>query len=108
MNNIRFPDETHYDYIGESIYSGRVITIPKKEYDKLNYNNTKIQILITVVIESGTNNLNSTNEVTFSINYSNEPKKINQNEPYDGFIKKGELQYFRFYFDSYTDNIYVG
>ena len=108
VNNIRFPDETHYDYIGESIYSGRVITIPKKEYDKLNYNNTKIQILITVVIESGTNNLNSTNEVTFSINYSNEPKKINQNEPYDGFIKKGELQYFRFYFDSYTDNIYVG
>ena len=108
INNIRFPDETYYDYIGESIYSGKIITIPKEEYDKLNYNNTKLQILITVMIESGTYNNNSTNDVTFSINYSNEPKKINQNDPYDGYIKKGELQYFIFYFDSNTENIYIG
>ena len=108
-NNIHFPDETYYDFKGENIYSGKVITIPKKIYDKLNKNNTKIQILITVQIESASNNLeNSTNEVSFSINYSNEPKKINQNEPYDGYIKKGELQYFLFYFDSTTENIYIG
>ena len=106
--NKRFPDESYYDYIGETIYSGKVITIPKKEYDKLNYNNTKLQILITVCLESGIYNSNSTNEVIFSINYSNEPKKINQNDPYDGYIKKGELQYFSLYFDSNTENIYIG
>ena len=108
INKIRFPDESYYDYIGENIYSGKIITIPKEEYDKLNYNNTKIQILITVMIESSSYNNNSINDVTFSINYSNEPKKINQNDPYDGYIKKGELQYFLFYFDSNTENIYIG
>ena len=104
----RFPDELNYDYIGESIYSGKIIIIPKKVYDRLNYNNTKLQILITVEIEKGSYSTNNTNEVIFSINYSNEPKRINQNDPYDGFIKKGELQYFLLYFDSNTDNIYIG
>ena len=104
----RFPDSLNYDYIGESIYSGKIIIIPKKVYDRLNYNNTKLQILITVEIEKGSYSTNNTNEVIFSINYSNEPKRINQNDPYDGFIKKGELQYFLLYFDSNTDNIYIG
>ena len=67
-----------------------------------------MQILITVEIEKGSYSTNNTNEVIFSINYSNEPKRINQNDPYDGFIKKGELQYFLLYFDSNTDNIYIG
>ena len=104
----RFPDESDFDYIGETIYSGKIVIIPKEEYDKLNINNTKLQILITVEIESGSYNSNSTNDVTFSINYSNEPKRINQNDPYDGYIKKGELQYFLLYFDSNTENIYIG
>ena len=108
VEKINFPDESYYDYIGETIYSGKVVIIPKEIYNKLNYNNTKIQILVTVSIESGSYNSNSTNDVTFSINYSNEPKRINQNDPYDGYIKKGELQYFLFYFDSNTENIYIG
>ena len=29
-NNIHFPDQTYYDFKGENIYSGKVITIPKK------------------------------------------------------------------------------
>ena len=103
----KFPDVNYYDYKGETIYSGKVVIIPKKEYDKINLNNTKLQILITVIIDSDTYS-NSTKDVTFTINYSNEPKKINQNDPYDGYIKKGELQYFYFYFDSNTENIYIG
>ena len=70
--------------------------------------NIKLQILVTVVAETAPTHPNSTSEVSFSINYSNEPKRINQNEPYDGYIKKGELQYFTFYFESNTENIYIG
>ena len=106
IDNIRFPSEGNYDFKGETIYSGRNILIPKEVYDRLNYTNPKLQILVTVIAESGSNT-NITSEITFSINYSNEPKRINQNEPYDGYIKKGELQYFTFYFDSNTENIYI-
>ena len=108
IDNIRFPNEAYYDYIGETIYSGKAIFIPPEVYNRLDSNNIKLQILITVVAETGPQHINSTSEVTFSINYSNEPKRINQNEPYDGYIKKGELQYFSFYFDSNTENIYIG
>ena len=108
VENIRFPNEGNYDYKGETIYSGKNIVIPREVYDRINSQNIKLQILITVTAESAPRRTNSTSEVTFSINYSNEPKRINQNEPYDGYIKKGELQYFTFYFDSNTKNIYIG
>ena len=108
VENIRFPNEGSYDYIGETIYSGKNILIPSEVYERLNSHNTKLQILITVVAETGPIHTNSTSEVIFSINYSNEPKRINQNEPYDGYIRKGELQYYTFYFDSKTENIYIG
>ena len=108
VENIRFPNEGSYDYIGETIYSGKNILIPSEVYERLNSHNTKLQILVTVVAETGPIHTNSTSEITFSINYSNEPKRINQNEPYDGYIRKGELQYFTFYFDSKTENIYIG
>ena len=107
-DNKRFPNEAYYEYIGETIYSGKAIFIPKEVYDRIDSTNFKLQILVTVVAETGAQHMNSTSDVTFSINYSNEPKRINQNEPYDGYIKKGELQYFTLYFDSYTENIYIG
>ena len=47
------------------------------------------------------------NEVEYTISYSNEPKRISQNEPYDGYISQGEFQYFNFYFDKSTQNIYI-
>jgi hypothetical protein len=107
IDNIRFPNEKYYDFKGESIYSGKNIFIPKEVYDRINTDNFKLQILITVIAETGAHSTNSSAEVSFSINYSNEPKKINQNEPYDGYIKKGEFQYFSFYFDINTENIYI-
>ena len=108
VDNIRFPSEANYDFKGETIYSGKNIFIPTEVYDRLGPKNTKLQILVTVVAETAPTHANSTSEVSFSINYSNEPKRINQNEPYDGYIRKGELQYFTFYFDSNTENIYIG
>ena len=115
-NRLRFPDEGYFDYKGQSIYSGKLINIPEKEYEKLdNYQNIKMQLLVTIVAETGsfendeTDNLNSNSqEVGYSISYSNEPKRLNQNVPYDGFLAQGQFEYFTFYFDNSTENIYIG
>ena len=122
-NNIRFPNEGNYDYKGAFIYSGRIISIPEKEFLRLD-EKKKLQLLITVTAEKGTDTYVPSisgaasdgdtrsreikSEVEFSISYSNEPKRINQNEPYDGYISQGEFQYFNLYFDKSTENIYIG
>ena len=115
-SQMRFPDEGYYDYKGQSIYSGKLITIPEKEFKKLK--NGKLQMLVTISAEFGSyqNNPNSQdssaninkNLIKFSISYSNEPKRLNQNIPYDGFIAQGDVQYFNLYFDNSTENIYIG
>ena len=119
-NDIRFPSEGNYDYKANLVYSGRIIRIPEKEFNKLNSQNIKLQLLITITGDSGSETIlsssdskeNEKNEiiniVEYSISYSNEPKRINQNEPYDGFISQGEFQYFNLYFDKSTKNIYIG
>jgi hypothetical protein len=121
-SKIRYPNEGNYDYKGNIIYSGRVIQIPEKEFQRLNSKNGKLQLLITVTAEKGTESYTMSGvasedgthskeiitEVEFSISYSNEPKRINQNEPYDGYISQGEFQYFNLYFDKSTQNIYIG
>ena len=111
INQMRFPDEGYYDYKGKSIYSGRLITIPQEEFKKLK--NGKLQILVTITAEIGSYQASETNNVNkghikYSISYSNEPKRLNQNAPYDGYITQGEIQYFNFYFDNSTENIYIG
>ena len=113
-NQIRFPDEGYYDYKGISIYSGKIVNIPEKEFSKLK--NGKLQILITITSEivshqyQSTRNDNDNNKkrIKYHISYSNEPKRLNQNIPYDGFISQGEIQYFNLYFDQSTENIYIG
>ena len=119
-SNIRFPDEGNYDYKGNLVYSGRIIRIPEEEFEKLDSQNIKLQLLITITAESGSETVVSSfdennkekqeviNEVEYTISYSNEPKRINQNEPYDGYITQGEFQYFNLYFDKNTKNIYIG
>ena len=116
-NNIRFPNEGNFDYKGKFIYSGRIIEIPEKEFQRLDSKTNKLQLLITITADTGTETIVSSDEnlikeikseVEFSISYSNEPKRINQNEPYDGYISQGEFQYFNLYFDKSTQNIYIG
>ena len=119
-NRLRFPDEGNNDYKGVSIYSGRMINIPEKEFDKLgSQGNYKLQLLITITADTGsfennednppdnTNN-NQNIEAEYSIYYSSEPKRLNQNVPFNGFISQGEFQYFNLYFDKNTENIYIG
>ena len=119
-NRLRFPDEGNNDYKGTPIYSGRVINIPEKEFDKLGtQGNYKLQLLLTITADTGSfenNDYNSSdntknnqnNEAQYSIYYSNEPKRLNQNVPFDGYISQGEFQYFNLYFDKSTENIYIG
>ncbi len=97
------------------VYSGKIVKIPEEVYERINSENPYIQILIT--IEGGVGSefeepqgdtLLKKEEIFYSISYSNEPKMISQNEPYDGYITKGEFQYYSFYFDENVKNIYFG
>ena len=115
QNRLRFPNEGYYDYKGKSIYSGRIIQIPEKEYEKLDkYENVKLQLLITIDALEGSyeydeqNNAKKKEEIQYSISYSNEPKRLNQNIPFDGYLSQGQFEYFYFYFDENTENIYIG
>ena len=116
-SNIGLPYEGNYNYKGSLIYSGRVIQIPEKEFQNLNSRRNKLQFLITISADTRSESISSSEnkenkeikkEIEYSISYSNEPKRINQNEPYDGYISQGEFQYYNLYFDKSTQNIYIG
>ena len=103
-NELEFPDEKKYDYKGKSSYKGKIVKIPAKVFDKINKKSLKLKILISVI----PNFYRFANEIIeYSISYSSEPKKINQNFPYQSFINAGEFQYFTFYFGKNTENIYI-
>ena len=114
--NIRFPDIAEHDFMGDMVYSGKVVKIPDSYYERLNSETLSLQILVTV--EGGVGSYNHWDDfgennpnkelIYYSISYSNDPKTINQNVPYDGYISAGEMQYFSFYFDENAKNIYFG
>ena len=111
--NIRFPSLGEHDYMGELVFSGKIVKIPDEEYERLNSETLSLQILVTVEANEGSETLydddfKKKEEIKYSISYSNEPKMIGQNQPYDGYLTKGELQYFSFYFDENVNNIYFG
>ena len=112
-DNIKYPTETNYQFKGEDNYMGKLITIPASYFAKLNTENIKIQLLITVKGTEGNYDYenedeeNYDDECTFIISYSSEAKRINQNVPYYSSIQAGESQYFTFYFDSDVSNIYI-
>ena len=101
-NNITFPTPNKFDYIGGDSYMGKIVSIPPKVFDRINTNSLKLQILISVVPFSSENS-----NVEYSITYGSEPKRINQNVPYQSFLKAGEMHYFNFYFDESTENIFI-
>jgi hypothetical protein len=45
--------------------------------------------------------------VKFTISYSSEPKRINQNVPYTSHISAGEYHFYTLYFNQNTKNIYI-
>lgn len=108
VENIRFPTLGDCDYEGESIFSGKIVEIPEEIFNRLNSVNIKLQILVTIEAESADGDIKSGSEMSYTISYSDEPKSISQNVPYEGYIQKGESQYFKFYFDESVENIYIG
>ena len=103
--NMTYPDEKNYDFKGQNAYMGQVVILPSKIFDRIDSLSLKIQILITVV-GSNFRSMNSKN-IKFSISYSSEPKRINQNTPYTNYISAGEYQFYTLYFNKNTKNIYI-
>ena len=105
IKQLVFPNSTHFDYLGNSVYMGKMLRIPGEKFDKIGKTITKIKILITVMVKSYIPN--DQKEVEYSISFSDEAKRINQNIPYLNTIISGEFQYFTFYFDKNTKNILI-
>ena len=103
--NITYPNEKNYDYKGQNAYMGQVVMLPSKVFDRIDSLSLKLQILITVV-GSSYHSMNS-KSVKFTISYSSEPKRINQNTPYTNYISAGEYQFYTLYFNKRTKNIYI-
>ena len=105
--SLHYPNETNYDYKGQDSYIGKLLNIPEKEFQKIDSNKLKLIILVTVVGKLYTYSDDENTEIEYTISYSSDIKRINQNTPYYNYIKKGELQHFKFYFDGNTKNIYI-
>ena len=103
--NMTFPDENNYDFKGNNAYMGQSVILPSKVFDRIDSYSLKIQILITVV-GSSFYSLEGKN-VKFTISYSSEPKRLNQNRPYTSFISAGEYHFYTLYFNEKTRNIYI-
>ena len=104
-NKLLFPNSTYYDYQGNSVYMGKMLQIPGKIFDEIGKTVTRIKILITVLVKSYIKN--DQKEVEYTISFSDEAKRINQNIPYHNSIMAGEFQYYAFYFDKNTENILI-
>ena len=105
LNNLVFPNSTYFDYKGNTVYMGKMIQIPGKIFDNIGKKVIKIKILITIIVKSYL--INDKKEVEYSISFSDEAKRINQNIPYINTITSGEFQFYTFYFDKNTQNILI-
>ena len=103
--NMTFPNEKNYDYRGRNAYMGQVVMLDSKIFDKIDSTSLKLQILISV---TGTSYYAMhSKSVKFTISYSSEPKRLNQNRPFTNFITAGEYQFYTLYFNEKTRNIYI-
>lgn len=105
--NLIYPNRTFYDYKGKNNNIGKEVKIPSSVFDRTKSHTLKIQILITIEAENFFYTPHNKNLMKYSIYFSSEIKRINQNIPYTFFIQQGEYHYYTFYFDSSTENIYI-
>ena len=103
LKELIFPNSTYFDYQGGSVYMGKMIQIPGDIFDKIGKTITRIKILITIIV----NSYDEEKEVEFTLSFSDEAQRINQNIPYHNSIISGEYQYYTFYFDKNTENILI-
>ena len=45
--------------------------------------------------------------IEYSITYTSDKLRLNQNYPYESYINSGEYRYFDLYFDKNVKNIYI-
>ena len=106
--DIIYPNSTYYDYKGKMNMMGKEIKIPEKVFDRTKTKSLKVQIFITIEASNMVRTMNfKKNTLKYSIYFSSESKRINQNIPYTFYIQQGEYHYYMFYFDSSTENIYI-
>ena len=105
LNKLIFPNSTYYDYKGNTVYMGKMLQIPGNIFDNIGKKIIKIKILITIIVRSYLRN--DQKDVEYSISFSDDAKRINQNIPYINTIASGEFQFFTFYFDKNTQNILI-
>ena len=90
--NITFPGPKNYDFIGRNAYMGQVVTLPSKIFDRIDSYSLKLQILISIIGSSYYSQ--SEKNIKYTISYSSEPKRLNQNRPYTSFISAGDIASF--------------
>ena len=105
QKNLVYPNSTHFEYKGNSIYMGKMIKIPREVFEKIGKTTLKLRILITITAREITRN--SPKPIEYYLSYSDEAKRINQNVPYQSSVLSGEFQYYTFYFDKNTQNILI-
>ena len=104
-SNMTFPSETNYDFKGRNAYMGQIVMLPSKIFDRIDSTSIKLQILISIVASDFY--IQNNKNVKYTISYSSEPKRLNQNRPYTTFISAGEYHFYTLYFNQNTQNIYI-
>ena len=108
--DIVYPDDENYTLKGNDTYNGKVIVIPDEYFQKINNENIKIQLLIAVKGEMHNNEYGEEENnipIEYSITYTSDKLRLNQNYPYESYINSGEYRYFDLYFDKNVKNIYI-
>ncbi len=109
-DDIIFPTDKNYTLKGNDTYNGKVIVIPDEYFQKINNENIKIQLFIAVKGEVHNNEYGEEENdipIEYSISYSSDKMRLNQNFPFESYINSGEYKYFDLYFDKNVKNIYI-
>jgi len=100
-NSQNYPDFKNYQKRGENYFKGKLINLNE---NILSNCAGSCKILISVV----GNNLDlSEDKIEYSLSYHKSILKLNQNKPYHGEIKDGELQFFLINFGKEDKNAYI-
>ena len=113
-----FPNEYNYDYIGESTFAGKIIHLDKNLYEKCttnknkdnnldNKNNNEINCRFFLTVKGTELSFYTGTRIEYSLFYSHAVLEIRQGIPYTSTITAGEINYFKFAFDSNTKGIYI-
>ena len=119
-----FPNENNYDYIGESTYAGKILHLDKDLYEKClsssspienvneNNNNTRIKsnqinCRFFITVKGKELSFYTGTRIEYSLFYTHSVLEISQGVPYTSKITAGEINYFKFAFDSNTKGIYI-